>query len=67
MDNPFALKGQARNSPRETWFATPVRRAARLVVPHANSTTETELNGIKVAATSGDKPPAAATLTPIRL
>ena len=48
-------------------LANPTYRAAQVVTTHANSTTENELKGMRIAATSGDNRPAAATLTPTRL
>jgi hypothetical protein len=41
-------------------WVSPARLAAKRVVPHANSTTETELNGIRIAEITGDNMPAAA-------
>lgn len=41
--------------------------AAQLLMPTPNSTTETELMGIKMAATNGDKLPTMAKLKPIAL
>ena len=43
------------------------RLPAHRVMPHANSTTEIELNGISTAQMSGEKIPAAAMLMPIKL
>jgi hypothetical protein len=45
----------------------PARFAARLVAPHANSTTDIELTGIRTAQITGDNTPAAAILMPARL
>ena len=48
-------------------FVSPARFAARLVAPHANSTTDIELTGIRIAQITGDNMPAAAMLMPARL
>src|ERR1039458_7277389 len=48
-------------------FVSPARFAARRVAPHANSTTDIELNGIRIAQITGDNIPAAAMLIPAAL
>jgi hypothetical protein len=48
-------------------FVSPARFAAKWVAPHANSTTEIELTGIRTAQITGDNTPAAAILMPARL
>jgi hypothetical protein len=45
----------------------PARLPAQLVIPQAKSTTEMELNGMSTAQMSGERMPALAMLTPMRL
>jgi hypothetical protein len=42
-------------------------RPNQVAAPHANATTVTELNGIKIAHTTGDNCPLAAIATPTAL
>jgi hypothetical protein len=48
-------------------FPSPARRLSHFVAPQANATTVTELNGIRMAQTTGDNRPLAATLIPATL
>jgi hypothetical protein len=45
----------------------PARLAAQFVIPQAKSTTEMELKGMSTAQMSGERMPALAMLTPMRL